>query len=162
MRVLRSEVQLFSEDGHAAVGASFELRPAMVFPDHPAGAAIEGDHAVGVGHIHDAVDYDRHALEFLGAREMIDPFRRQRGYVAGVDLFQRAVPLRVVGSRIREPVVRVGFEQVLIGDLSRRDSHANKEEYGNRLLTRAAHFGSFRRLRNASRSCISDGRSFWP
>jgi hypothetical protein len=40
---------------------------------------------------------------------MEDPLRREIFHVAGVDLVEQRVPLRVVGPGVGEPIARIGL-----------------------------------------------------
>ena len=72
---------------------AFPTRPCVgglgVLPQTGAGAGIEGDHRVGVGHVHDAVVDLRRALQARRIRHRDDPFQRQAGDVGLADLRHR-------------------------------------------------------------------------
>ena len=55
----------------AAAGHARRARPLEV-PDLPAAAGVERVALVGRGHVHDAVDDDRRALQLAGVRESVN------------------------------------------------------------------------------------------
>ena len=71
------------------------------------------------------------------SRDMVNPFRHQRMHVRRVDLLEEAVPLRIVGAVVAQPVSGIDFQQFRISHLGSGGGEA-KYAGDNRSLMRAA------------------------
>ena len=126
----------------------------VVEPQDLPGGAIQGPHAaVGSGHVDDAVHRERRPLQPVLRRRhpgLEDPCDFQIPDVGTVDLTQRAVAPRLIGSVVGEPAIRILFsvdESTRIdgpgqaGRESHEDQHA-KDRRGSLPFRMADHFPS--------------------
>ena len=126
-RILRHHVDHVAVDADAALPSDARRLP-HVFPDEAAGRGIERVHAVVLADIHHALIDNRRRLEILRTGEMEDPLRLEIADIGGVDLLQRGMPLRVVRPGVQQEVIRVGTQQIFVGDLCGRDGPQADQE----------------------------------
>ena len=113
---------------------------------------------VRLGDVHHSVHDDRNALQPAGPGHVVNPFRRQGADIAGMNLLQPAVALGTVRAGVTQPVIRMGFQQILVRDLCRGELRGQEHEAGDANRHRGSLLSTWR-LRNASRSCNSAGVS---
>ena len=105
------------------------LRSVGIRPVDTSGGGIQSDHIVrGLDGVHDSVDNQRRGFELLKGSSLKDPLQLEVFHILWSDLAKRAVPLAIVVSGVREPVVRllIGAKDAVKRDL--RPERASGDE----------------------------------
>ena len=102
MCIRRREVERLFVHGHAAMADVVALGNAPVMPDQAAVACIHSPHVIRGTKIQDAVHFERSGFEHA-PRSAKNPRQRERPYISGVDLVQRAVASSGIIAVVRRP-----------------------------------------------------------
>src|SRR4051812_46287378 len=140
MRIERGQVQRVSKNCKAvihgaAAGPRIRRHHVSVNPEDASGFCIQSHNiAWRLGEIHDSVHDQRRGFEFLQRVGLENPLLLEILHVDGSDLFQQAVTLACVTTRIRQPVFRMigGVKQEIVCDLSVQDGNQQtRKEHGS-------------------------------
>ena len=141
-----SHEQRVTENRQAAVhtsaaGARLRMRIVGVTPKNAPGGGVERENVVGRLHgVKDAVDHQRRGFKFLQGLSLKHPLQFEPVYILRSDLGEQAVALAELGSRIREPVLRLatGVQDSVEGDgagvLLRRERARRNEDQKSAFL----------------------------
>ena len=132
----RRHEQRVAQDRHSPVHAA-AARAGRLFgsvgirPEDASGGGVQSDDVIRRLHgVHDSVYNQRRSFELFKRSSLKDPLQLEVFHILRSDLAKRAIPLPVVVSGVREPVVRllIGAQDALKGNLRLQRTGGNDNE----------------------------------